>query len=135
MRQEHIFYKQQEQIITKKNYVVPTCKLCGDTDETITHFLLTCKELEDFRTTTVKKIIHKCSIIFSECKIKCDLDLLQIIVDPFYYCNYSLKKDIENKISLEIEPLCRQLIYKLHSKRYQMLQEIENSRSSKKKIA
>ncbi|CAG2246436.1 unnamed protein product [Mytilus edulis] len=96
-----------------QNNVDPTCKLCDQAEESLSHFLLCCRALDQFRTPILKNIICKCSELPALQHSNIQLDILQLIINPFHY---ACSAESENDISYRIEPLCRQLIYKLHNK-------------------
>ena len=58
------------------------------------------------------------------------IDILKLIINPFIYVN---KYDRTQKKSLDtigevLGPLCRQLLYKIHNKRYELLGLMENKK-------
>jgi hypothetical protein len=60
-------------------------------------------------------------------KIKA-IDILKFIINPFIYVD---KYDRTQKKSLDtigevLEPLCRQLLYQIHNKRYELFGLMEN---------
>ena len=42
-----------------QNPIEPTCKLCNQAEETVSHFLICCKTLEYLRAPTVNNIIEE----------------------------------------------------------------------------
>jgi hypothetical protein len=58
------------------------------------------------------------------------IDILKLIINPFIYVD---KYDRTQKKSLDtigevLEPLCRQLLYKIYNKRYELLGLMENKK-------
>ena len=98
-----------------------TCLLCKCSEETLSHFLLTCEKLDCVRTAVIPRIIEICSQLFAKHKIVANIDLLTLIVNPFYYCTQLSAKEFILDISNQLEPLCRCLCYRLHTKRYELL--------------
>ena len=47
----------------------PICLLCGNGEETLDHFLLTCNCLDGIRAPLVKDIINTCSALFAKNKL------------------------------------------------------------------
>jgi hypothetical protein len=47
----------------------PICFLCGNGEETLNHFLLTCNCLDGIRAPLVKDIINTCSALFAKNKL------------------------------------------------------------------
>ena len=48
----------------------PICLLCGNSEETLEHFLLTCNCLDGIRAPLVKDIINTCSALFGKNKLE-----------------------------------------------------------------
>ena len=65
--------------------------------------------------------------------LKIRWDLLQLIINPFAYI---LLSKTENEMTLAIskclEPLCRQLLCKLHNKRYELLEKMGKTKQKYK---
>ncbi|CAG2232446.1 unnamed protein product [Mytilus edulis] len=112
-----------------QNNVDPTCKLCDQAEESLSHFLLCCRALDQIRTPILKNIICKCSELLALQHSNIQLDILQLIINPFHYAG---SVESENDISCRIEPLCRQLIYNLHNKRYEILSKMDLISSRRK---
>ncbi|CAG2192046.1 unnamed protein product [Mytilus edulis] len=55
----------------------PTCMLCGKSDETLSHFLLVCTELENIRMTLIREIIEVCSVLLQNTSSILNLICLQ----------------------------------------------------------
>ena len=112
-----------------QNPIDPTCKLCNQAEETVSHFLICCKTLEYLRAPTINNIIEESSKLFASHCTNPQLDIIQLIINPFHYAvNNSLKANT----CTSIEPLCRQLIYKLHCKRYELLAKNDLLRCKRK---
>jgi hypothetical protein len=84
----------------------PICLLCGNSAETLEHFLLTCNCLDGIRAPLVKEIINTCSALFAKNKLDGNVNLLQVLVNPYVYSNNG---EFTNIISEHLEPLRRQL--------------------------
>ena len=113
----------------------PTCMLCGKSDETLSHFLLVCTELENIRMTLIREIIEVCSVLFAKYKLNIKFDLLTILINPYYYCGEQWNsRNLISDIDQLLEPLCRCLCYKLHAKRYQLL-DIQTKPRTVRKLA
>jgi hypothetical protein len=95
----------------------PICLLCGIGEETLDHFLLTCNCLDGIRAPLVN-IINTCSALFAKNKLDGNVNLIQVLVNPYFYSNNG---EFTNIISEHLEPLCRFLCYRLHTKRYELL--------------
>lgn len=124
---------QTNRAVYNQNIVDPTFQLCDQAEETLSHFLLCCKALDQIRTPILKNIICKCSELLALQNAlqytNIQLDILQLIINPFHYaCN----DESEIDISCKIEPLCRQLIHNLHNKRYEMLAKMDLISSRRK---
>lgn len=65
----------------------PRCLLCGNGEETLDHFLLICERLDGIRAPLVKDIINTCSILFAKNKAEENVNLLQVLVNPYFYSN------------------------------------------------
>jgi hypothetical protein len=96
----------------------PICLLCRNGEETLDHFLLTCNCLDGIRAPLVKDIINTCSALFAKNKLDGNVNLIQVLVNPYFYSNSG---EFTNIISEHLEPLCRFLCYRLHTKRYELL--------------
>ena len=115
-----------------QNQVNPVCLLCGKAEETLDHFLLICENLSHKRDSMLKELINTCADIFKVTQKRINLNLLQVIVDPYYYT--SLKdEDMVWKISKELEPQCRRLCFVLHCERYRHLQALNVQKKNKTK--
>ncbi|CAC5422625.1 unnamed protein product [Mytilus coruscus] len=99
----------------------PTCMLCGKGDETLSHFLLVCTELDTIRMPLTLDIIEVCSVLFEKYELNTNFDLLTVLINPYYYCTQLISKDLISDIDQLIESLCRCLCYKLNDKRYHLL--------------
>ena len=112
-----------------QNPIDPTCKLCNQAEETVSHFLICCKTLEYLRAPTVNNIIEESSKLFASHCTNPQLDIIQLIINPFHY---AVNNSLEANICTSIEPLCRQLIYKMHCKRYELLAKNDLLRCKRK---
>lgn len=112
---------QSDKSAFSKKATSPICLLCKKSEETTTHFLIVCEKLEETRTPILSKIIQEVSSIFAEQKLGGKIDLLQIIINPFAYVAGDEDTKLTDSISNSLEPICRQLLYALHNKRYALL--------------
>jgi len=108
--------------------------MCGEAEENLTHFLLTCKCLEFVRKPIIEDLISSCSkeiarFIYKETKF----DILQLIVDPFVYIGNFKEGEAHTVIHSIIEPKCRRLCYNLHCERYKQL-HIKEIKKKKEKV-
>ena len=83
-----------------------TCPLCKGPPETLEHFLLECPELQNKRTSHLKKL----KTILPNIK---DEQLLQLIIDSSVYTDDN-----------SAERISRRMCYDLHNKRTKLLTEI-----------
>ncbi|CAG2232770.1 unnamed protein product [Mytilus edulis] len=110
------------------NTELSICKLCNETEETLPHFLLTCKSLEDIRKPILEDLINSCSEELAVFNMKDEhFDILQLIIDPFNYMAM-----LRNVIQNIIDPKCRRLCYNLHCERYRLLQ-LDDIKKKKRK--
>ena len=65
----------------------PICLLCGNGEETLDHFLLICERLDGIRAPLVKDIINTCSALFAKNKVDGNVNLIQVLVNPYFYSN------------------------------------------------
>jgi len=67
----------------------PICLLCGNGEETLDHFLLICERLDGIRAPSrlVKDIINTCSALFAKNKVDGNVNLIQVLVNPYFYSN------------------------------------------------
>ena len=97
-----------------------TCNLCGDADETLSHFLLECKALQECRQPIVAAIESACASLCVDLGI-CTLgvELFKLVID----CSSVLAVHPEVKVAqlqaiqYHSTPLC----YALHSLRFKKL--------------
>jgi hypothetical protein len=62
------------------------------------------------------------SSLFAKLKLCGKIDLLQIIINVFAYVAGDKDTNLTDSIINSLEPICRQLLYALHNKRYALLQ-------------
>ena len=99
----------------------PTCLLCGNTEETIQHFILDCQKLESERTKILMEIsatwrnIQNCEISFTELD---SISQLQILLDSSKYN----KVKIDPTNATRIELLAIRLLFRLHIRRTKLLE-------------
>ena len=97
-----------------------TCNLCGDADETLTHFLLECKALQECRQPIVAAIESACASLCVDLGI-CTLgvELVKLVID----CSSVLAVHPEDKVAQlqEIQFHSTRLCYALHSLRFKKL--------------
>ena len=121
---------QTNRAVYSTHLISATCNLCRNADETLQHFVLCCEALQDIREPLIKRIIDVGSEVLAKIKASQPIDILKLIINPFIYVN---KYDRTHKKSLDtigevLEPLCRQLLYKIHNKRYELLGLMENKK-------
>ncbi|VDI71556.1 Hypothetical predicted protein [Mytilus galloprovincialis] len=116
---------------SKNNYISPTCKLCGKADETVEHFILLCEKLEETRIPLLSKILDNGSLILAKVATSFPIDLIQLIINPFCYVDINANRAVFEETSNILEPLCRQLLYNMHNKRYALLANIDKQGSRK----
>ncbi|CAC5382256.1 unnamed protein product [Mytilus coruscus] len=115
------------------NSELSICKLCNETEETLPHFLLTCKSLEDIRKPILEDLINSCSEELAIFDIRDEyFDILQLIIDPFVYLSMLRNEKAFKVIQKIIDPKCRRLCYNLHCERYRLLQ-LDDIKKKKKK--
>ena len=95
--------------------------LCNSDVETLRHFLIGCEQLNSFKEPLLSEIIDISSKVFAKHKVSLKLDLLTILVNPFYYCSKLGSNALTSDIASCLELLCRGLCYRLHLKRYELL--------------
>ena len=121
---------QTNRAVYSTHLISATCNLCRNADETLQHFVLCCEALQDIREPLINRIIAVGSAVLTNIKASQPIDILKLIINPFIYVD---KYDITQKKSLDtigevLESLCRQLLYKIHNKRYELLGLIENKK-------
>ncbi|CAC5404228.1 unnamed protein product [Mytilus coruscus] len=85
------------------------------------HFLLTCESLETDRERLMEIIVDRGSELLAKSCFEEEIDLVQLIVNPFYYTIDKRNNDLNQSIAGQLEVVCRQLINNLHLKRYELL--------------
>ncbi|CAG2203162.1 unnamed protein product [Mytilus edulis] len=91
----------------KSNTELSICKLCNETEETLPHFLLTCKSLEDIRKPILEDLINSCSEELAAFNMKGEhFDILQLIIDPFNYMTMLRNEKVFKVIQNIIDPKC-----------------------------
>ncbi|CAC5410725.1 unnamed protein product [Mytilus coruscus] len=114
------------------NYATnPMCRLCNKADETIEHFILLCETTSQIRTSLIGKILHEGSLVLARESLQTPIDLITFIINPYYYLSKKMCKDVEDRVGNHLVPLCRQLLYTLHSKRYDVLTKIDTKANRK----
>jgi hypothetical protein len=106
-----IYVLQVDRVKFKQNVERGICELCGEAEENLTHFLLTCKCLEFVRKPIIEDLISSCSKEIARFSYKeTKFDILQLIVDPFVYIGNFKEEEVHtviHSIILLIEPKCR----------------------------
>jgi hypothetical protein len=74
-------------------------------------------------------------VVLAKIKAGQTIDILKLIINPFIYVD---KYDRTQKKSLDtigevLESLCRQLLYKIHNKRYKLLGLMKNMKKENRK--
>ena len=106
--------------------VDPTCVLCGQSSETLDHFILRCVELEDVRTSVLLDLstyfYDICGIHFNTLSVD---EQLQIIIDIGKSQVYQNCAELATfHVRMNIERLCRRLCHKLHEQRYYLISKL-----------
>ncbi|CAC5378742.1 unnamed protein product [Mytilus coruscus] len=114
-----------------KKHISSICKLCSKADETVEHFILLCEKLEETSKPLMSKIFNNGSLILAKDTTSLPADLLQLIINPFCYVDIDVNRTAFEETSNILEPLCRQLLYNLHNKRYALLANLDNLGSRK----
>ena len=94
-----------------------TCMLCKTEAETTSHFLLHCPALKKERNTYLPRILNTCR----DQLIPVDVEMVTRVILDSTYLN---KPDSSHEIT------CRNLVYKLHSKRSVLLGRDSRYKSS-----
>jgi hypothetical protein len=111
--------------------VSPLCTLWHRADENLQHFVLSCDALQTTRALLLQNIITERSRVFDQ--IAHSIDLLQLIINPFGYISSKTENEITLAISKCLEPLCRHILYKLHNKRYELLEKMGKTKQKCRK--
>ncbi|CAC5418489.1 unnamed protein product [Mytilus coruscus] len=115
-----IFLKYEIGAVCNKITPDGTCLMCKKNEETMNHFLLICEELQCIRKPLILEIISIGSMLFAR-QVDSTFDISTIIVNPYFYCTQLNSEALISDIDTKLEPLCRSLCYKLHARRYQLL--------------
>ncbi|CAG2205815.1 unnamed protein product [Mytilus edulis] len=115
-----VYILQSQRAKYNSNAVDPTCQLCKNGEETLSHFLLTCVTLDAVRNPYWEKIVRTAGRIFSESNRVNNIELLRLICDPYNYCKNNSDQIFDN-ISKILEPQCRKMLHLLHTTRYRLL--------------
>ena len=75
---------QTKRAVFNKENENATYNLCKKNEETLNHFILTCSKLGPIREPLLVEIISTCSQLFAKHKLDLKLDLLTLIVNPYY---------------------------------------------------
>jgi hypothetical protein len=59
----------------------PTCRLCNQEEETVTHFLITCNALQNARKALLEDITHRCRELLDYININIDIDIARVIAN------------------------------------------------------
>ena len=103
-----------------QNEVDPTCQLCNEQPETMDHFILKCKILNNIRQTVLHDIYSTLQQVTGKPLTDIDSEsLLSVIIDCS--CVQNITIDAVGKLEFH----CRRLIYSLHTARYAMLSRIK----------
>ena len=90
--------------------VDPTCMLCKESEETLTHFILECSVLDSVR----KPILEEITLLLEEAGV----DFVNSSSDTQLQLILDHHKLIKCASSIELEHHCRRLCYALHCSRY-----------------
>ena len=115
------------------NKAIPdgTCMMCKKNEKTMNHFLLICEELECIQKPLMLEIINISSMLFAKHKVDAAIHITTKTVNPYFYCTQMNSQALISDIDTELEPLCRSLFYKLHARRYQLLDITKKSKTVK----
>ena len=58
----------------------PTCRLCNQEEETVTHFLITCNTLQNARKALLEDITYRCRELLDSINI--NIDIARVIANP-----------------------------------------------------
>ena len=114
---------QTNRVKVNQNEVDPTCQLCKQDKETLHHFLITCKALEDCRKTIMIDIHNIISGLLFFWPLTAKYSLVQLVVDS----SVILEDCAANGVSQLGETIdllhyhSRRLVYMLHAARYSLL--------------
>lgn len=111
------------------NKETSNCKLCDQAVEDISHFILSCPKLMTDRNELIKNITNQAATLCQRYHINIELDILNLIANPFYIVKHSENRTIkvvQQFIDENIEPACRALVYKLHYGRYKYLEKMQS---------
>ena len=73
--------------------VSATCKICNKEDETIEHFLISCIHLELLRKNLLKVLREQCLRMVELFNISLDINLLHVIINPYYLVKFGLHQN------------------------------------------
>ena len=115
-----------------QNEVNPTCQICKIEDETLEHFLLKCKELDQSRDPIMQDILQVINELILQDQSFTKFSLLQLVID----CHLNIS-DKPSPIIVELlETLqfySRRLCYALHATIYRKLEIIPKKRKNKQR--
>ena len=112
----------------------PTCQLCYTAEETLDHFLLKCKVLDNVRNSIVKDIQNVLSDFLVVYPAASEFSLLQMIVDSSVVlagCCDKVPGKLHELVDNE-HYHSRRLTYILHTKRYSILELSIRSKKSRR---
>ena len=107
-----------------QNEVNPVCQLCKEDDETLQHFLLDCKTLEEARQPILIDFVRVLEELINKYPVSAEYTLIQLLIDSDIVIQTDkskLHKDIRTLVDT-LHYHSRRLTYKLHAVRYNKLQ-------------
>ncbi|MCG8048991.1 MAG: reverse transcriptase domain-containing protein [Candidatus Thiodiazotropha endolucinida] len=117
-----------------QNEVNPTCPLCNNGDETLQHFLIDCKTLDDTRKPILDDFLCVLNELLIESPSASKETLLQLLIDSnsvFHDCNVK-RTDSTSALVDTLHYHSRRLVYSLNITRYKRL-ELVPKRNRKRK--
>ena len=72
---------QTNRVRFNQNEINPVCLLCHEDDESLQHFLIDCKSLEDIRQPIMSDFLHVPGDLHTRYSVAADYTLLQLLVD------------------------------------------------------
>ena len=115
---------QTNRVKFNQNEVNPVCQLCKEDDETLQHFLIDCKSLEEARQPILKDFVRVLNYLIVKHPVSAEYTLIQLLVDSDIVIHNNERKidsDLRNLVD-SLHYHSRRLTYKLHTVRYDKLQ-------------
>ena len=115
---------QTNRVKFNQNEVNPVCQLCKEDDETLQHFLIYCKSLEETRQPILKDFVRVLNDLIVKHPVSAEYTLIQLLVDSdivIHNNERNTDSDIRNLVD-SLHYHSRRLAYKPHAVRYDKLQ-------------